>query len=187
MQNKLSSEMAVSAEAVRQSEVPAAVRIGHTYHFEAFDKDGNLKWEETVHNVVVNVGLDEVLDKFYKGSTYTAAHYVGLTDGTPAIDPGDTMGTHAGWVEVTAYDEAARPGFTPGTVSGQSVDNGASKAAFTISADGTAIGGAFLTTDATKGGAGGILVGGAAFTAGDKSLDDGDTLNVTVTATASSS
>lgn len=164
----------------------AAVGVKHHYTFEARDKHGNIKWVVEEDNIVPNVGLDEMLDKFYKGSAYTAAHYVGLTDGTPTVAAGDTMASHAGWVEVTAYDEATRQAFTPGTVSAQSVDNSASKAVFTISTNATTIGGGFLTTVNTKGGTTGVLVSVVAFTAGDKGLDDGDTLTVTVTATMAS-
>lgn len=156
------------------------------YHFQCFDKDGNLKWEDTNSNTVVNEGLDDVLDKYLKGSAYTAAFYVGLTDGTPTVAAGDTMSSHAGWAEVTAYDEAVRQTLTLGTVSSQSVDNSASKATFTISTNSTTVGGAFVTTNSTKGGSTGTLYGAAALSAGDKSLDDGDTLQVTVTLTAAS-
>jgi len=158
------------------------------YKVEAFrpDKDGVLQplWTEEFDNLVVNVGLDDSLDKHLDGSAYTAAWYVGLTDGTPTPAAADTMASHAGWVEVTDYDEAVRQTATWGAVSGQSIDNSASKAVFTVDANNTTIGGAFLTTDSTKGGAGGTLYGVGAFTAGDKVLDDNDVLNVTVTATA---
>ena len=72
-------------------------------------------------------------------------------------------------------------------MSGQSVDNSASKAVFTVSANDTTIGGAFIATNSTKGGSTGTLYGGGAFTAGDKTIDDGDVLNVTVTASAAAS
>jgi hypothetical protein len=159
----------------------------NTYLVECFDPDGNLKWRDETTNLVVNEGLDDVLTRYLKGSTYTAAHYVGLTGSTPTFAAGDTMSSHTGWTEVTDYSEAARQDYTPGTVSGQSVDNSASKASFSINADNTPIGGAFLATDNTKGGTAGILYGGAAFSAGDKTADNGDTVNVTVTCTASSS
>lgn len=154
---------------------------------ECHDPDGKLLWRDEFDNLVVNVGLDDVLDKYLKGSAYTAAFYVGLTDGTPTVAAGDTMASHAGWVEVTAYDEAVRQTLTLGSVSGQSVDNVGNEATFTISANGTVIGGAFVTTNSTKGGSTGTLYGGGAFTAGDKTLDDDDTLQVTVTLTASAS
>ena len=162
-------------------------KFGDLFLVECFDKDGNPKWTDTIKNLVVNVGLDDALDKYFKGSTYTAAHYVGLTDGTPTVAAADTMASHAGWVEVVAYDEAVRQTLTLGAVSGQSVDNSASKAVFTISSDATTIGGAFICTDDTRGGSTGTLYGGGAFTAGDKVLDDNDVLNVTVTASAAAS
>ncbi|MGB0511475.1 MAG: hypothetical protein ACPGGB_11190 [Flavobacteriales bacterium] len=156
----------------------------HHYHVECFRPDGSLRWKDDCYNIVVNTGLDEVLDKVYKGSSYTAAHHVLLTDGTPTIAAGDTMASHAGWVEVTAYSESVRQALTLGTVASQSVDNSASKAAFSIDTNSTTVGGAGITTNNTKGGTTGILMGAAAFSGGDKSTDDGDTLNVTVTLTA---
>lgn len=140
-------------------------------------------WQDRVENIVVNTGLDEYLDKTLKGSGYTAAWYVGLTDGTPTVAAGDTMSSHVGWAEVTAYDESVRQTLTLGTVSSQSVDNSASKASFTISTNSTTVGGAFITSDSTKSGTSGTLLGAGAFSGGDKATDDGDTLNVTATLT----
>ena len=157
------------------------------FEVECYDKNGKLKWKDTIKNLVVNEGLDDVLDQYLKGSAYTAAHYVGLTAGTPSVAAGDTMASHAGWTEVVAYDEAVRQDATWGTVSSQSVNNGSNKAVFTISTNATTIGGCFLTTNSTKSGSTGTLYGGGAFTAGNKSLDDDDVLNVTITATAAAS
>ncbi len=181
------NDQEMGASATVQAGAGIRALTGHSHHFkvECFDKFGKLKWTEEFENLVVDVGLDEVLDKFYKGSTYTASHFVGLTDGTPTIAAGDTMASHAGWTEPTGYSEAVRQTYTPGAVSSQSVDNSASKAVFSINATIT-VGGAFLTTNNTKGGTTGILIGVGAFAA-DRSLANGDTLNVTVTATASSS
>lgn len=158
-------------------------RLSVHYVVEAFDPEGKRKWVEEFDNLVVNAGLDDSLDKHLKGAAYTAAWYVSLTDGTPTVAAGDTMASHVGWVEVTAYSEAVRQTLTLGTVSGQSVDNSASKAVFSINAT-TTVGGAFITDTNTKGGATGILYGAGAFTGGDKSLGNGDTLNVTATLTA---
>ena len=153
------------------------------YDIEARNRDGKLMWSESIHNLVTTVGLNDSLDKHFKGSAYTAAWYVGLTDGTPSFAAGDTAASHAGWDEVTAYDEANRQALTLGSVAAGSVDNTASKAVFTIDTNGTVIGGAFLISNNTKGGSTGVLYGGAAFTA-DRTLNDGDTLTVTVTLTA---
>lgn len=159
------------------------VAIKNVYAIECIGPDGKLKWADSIENIVVNEGLDEILNQFWTGSAYTASHFVLLTDGTPTVAPGDTMAAHPGWVEITAYTEGTRQALTMGAVSGQSIDNSASKASFSINATAT-VGGAGVTTDSTKGGATGLLIGAAAFTQGDKPVDNGDTLNVTVTSTA---
>lgn len=154
-------------------------------HFkhECFDRHGRLKWVEEFDNITVDVGLDEILDKFWKGSTYTAAHFVGLKL-TGSIIAGDTMGSHAGWAESSVYSNGTRPALTMGAVSGQSVDNSGSKAVFNINGSAT-ITGSFVSTDNTKGGTSGILIGGGEYAA-SRGVADGDTLNVTVTATQAS-
>lgn len=175
------------AELIRAAFATANYGIHNRYTFECYDSEGNLKWVEVIDNLVVNVGLDDILDKYWKGSAYTAAHYVGLTDGAPVtIAAGDTMLSHAGWSEVVPYSDANRPALTMGTVSGQSVNNSAAKASYSINATAT-VGGAFVSTDNTKSGTAGTLVGGGAFTGGDKGVASGDTLNVTITSTATSS
>lgn len=186
MKQKTIAGTKAGGSAVAGAKAESTVRVTNHYRFEAYDKHGNLKWAEEADNLVTNAGLDDVLDKYLKGSSYTAAWYVGLTDGTPTVAAGDTMASHAGWTEVTAYSEATREVLTLGTVASQSVDNSASRASFSINADSTTIGGAYLTTDNTKGGTTGTLYSVVAFTAGDKSLDNGDTLNVTVTCTMAS-
>lgn len=160
------------------------VRLRGMWEFIARDPDGRVKWREYAHNIVTNVGLDHALDVTLSGGTPDTTWFVGLTDGTPTVAAGDTMVTHAGWVEVTAYSEATREAFVEAGVSGQSISNTAAPAQFTINADTTVIGGAFLAADSAKGGTAGILFSVVAFTAGDKSLDTSDTLDVTYTVTA---
>ena len=156
-----------------------SVKMSSVYRVECW-RAGAFIWVEEVPNLVVNAGLDDLLDKYFKGSTYSAAHYVGLK-GTGIVAAGDTMASHAGWAELTAYDEAARPAYTPGSVSGQSVSNTASAAEFTINATVTVYG-AFLTTNDTKGGTTGTLYGAVDF-AVPRSVIDDDVLRVTITAT----
>lgn len=163
------------------------IALADHFEVECYDKHGALKWKDTIDNLVVNVGLDDVLNQYLKGSSYTAAHHIGLTDSTPTPAAADTMASHAGWAEVVAYAEATRQTATWGTVTSQSVNNSANKAVFTINADNTVIGGCLIGTDNTKGGTSGTLYGIGAFTAGDKTLDASDVLNVTVTANASAS
>lgn len=156
------------------------------YTIEAHDADGRLLWHDEVPNLVVTAGLNDSLDKHFKASGYTATWYVGLTGNTPTVAAADTMASHGGWTEVTAYSEGARQTLTLGTVSGGSVDNSASKAVFTINANGTGVGGAFVASVSTKGGTTGVLYGGAAFSA-NRTLNSGDTLTITVTLTATAS
>ncbi len=152
------------------------------WKLECFDRDGKLKWIEEFDNLVTTEGLNDSLDKHLKGSGYTAAWYVGLTASSPSFAAGDTMSSHAGWTESTTYSNATRPALTLGTVSAGSVDNSASKASFNINGTVT-IGGAFVVANSTKGGSSGVLYGGGAFSS-NRSMLNGDTLNVTVTATA---
>lgn len=155
------------------------------YRVECFDKDGNLKWVDEFDNLVTTAGLNKLLDATLKTGLTTPAWFVGLVDGasSPTYAAGDTMGSHAGWTESTAYSNATRPAFTPGSISGGSVDNSASKAAFTINATAT-IAGCFLADNSTKGGTTGTLYGEGNFAA-NRSVVSGDTLNVTVTPSVS--
>lgn len=164
-------------------EIQAGKGLSTLYTIEAHDADGRLLWRDEVPNLVVTAGLNDSLDKHFKGSSYTATWYVGLTGNSPTVAAADTMASHAGWTEVTAYSEGSRQTLTLGTVSGGSVDNSASKAVFTINANGTAVGGAFVVSNNTKGGTTGVLYGGAAFSA-NRTLNSGDTLTITVTLTA---
>lgn len=161
----------------------AMIALENHYHVECIAPDGKLKWEDEFDNLVTTEGLNDNLTQYLKGSGYTAAFYVGLTDGTPTPAAGDTMSSHAGWAEVTDYSESTREALTLGTASAGSIDNSASKASFSINGTAT-VGGAFVTTNSTKGGTTGTLYGVGAFTGGDKSVSNGDTLNVTVTCTA---
>lgn len=143
---------------------------------------GGLKWHEAWTNIVVNQGLDDLLDVTLSGGTQDTTWFVGLTDGTPTVNAADTLASHAGWVEVEDYDEfgTGRVAWVDGGVSSQSVSNSGSVAVFTIDATVT-IGGAFLA--GVVSGTSGRLYAAGAFTAGDKLLNDNDTLSVTATFT----
>lgn len=66
------------------SEIGCGVKLRNLYEIECYDKHGSLKWRDRVTNMMTGQGLDELLGKLYKGSSYTAAHYVGLIDGATA-------------------------------------------------------------------------------------------------------
>jgi hypothetical protein len=159
---------------------PAAVALENHYLIECFAPDGTLKWVDEIKNLVVTEGLNDLLTKYLKGSSYTAAWFVGLISGTPTVEAGHTLASHTGWTEITDYT-GNRKGLTLGTASAGSIDNSASKAVFAI-LDTATVGGAFVGTAET--GTSGILYGAGAFTGGNKAVGNGDTLNVTVTLTA---
>lgn len=165
---------------------PASIGYKNVYNVECLDSQGKVKWTERVENLMTSEGLDEALDKFWKGSAYTADFFVGITSGAPVFAAANTLSSHAGWTEVSAYTETERPDLTLGTVASQSLSNSANKAVYTVNADSTVIGGVFIATDDTKGGTAGILIAGGAFSGGNKSADNGDTLNVTITLTGAS-
>ena len=158
------------------------IKLGGIFKVKCFDKNGRLKWEDKAKNLVVNEGLNHQLDiLFISGTTQIDPWYLGLTDGTPTVNAADTLASHTGWTEVTAYT-GDRKEFVD-TRTNQSVDNSASKASFAIGTNGTTVGGAFLCSVAS--GTSGTLLCAAAFSGGDKSADDGDTLEVQYTYSAS--
>ena len=144
------------------------------FHFVARDKNGKIKWEETVHNLVTTEGGNDILTKYFKGSAYTAAWHCLLKGaGTSAV--GDTLASHAGWTEITAYS-GNRPALTFGTASARSLAATAVTYTFTGSAT---VAGAGVASVAT--GTSGIIYNSANFTGGDKTMASGETLDVTVT------
>lgn len=155
---------------------------GTHYRVECW-RDGRLVWWDEFDNLVVTAGLNDSLSQHFKGSLYTALWYVGLTAGAPVFAAADTMAAHAGWTEATGYTQPSRPVLVLGAVAAGSVDNSASQATFTVSANAT-LGGAFLNTSNVKGGAMGTLYGGGAFASGDQAVIIGDTVLVTLTLTA---
>lgn len=183
--DKASTSDAVSAGLVAKVGFDEKVSAGGVFTVQCFDKDGNLKWEDSMHNLVVNEGLQDMNTKYFKGSTYTAAFYLGLITG-PASGTsyvaGDTLAVHAGWTEFTNYSGARKAvTFGSATLADPSViSNSASPAQFSISGAGGVVAGAFLCT--VSSGTSGILFSEADFQSpGDRTVVSGDTLNVTYT------
>ena len=176
----------VTAGVVAKSGSGEKVKAGGVFTIQCHDKDGNLKWEESSHNLVVNVGLQDMNAKYFTGSSYTAAWYLGLYGAAASNNPAasDTMSSHAGWTEVTAYSQSTRPACTfgtPTTADPSVATNSASPAVYSINAT-TTVGGAFLTSNSTKSGTTGTLFSAADFSSpGDRSVVSGDTLTVTYT------
>ena len=173
--------------------------IAGQYHVVCHDKDGNLKWEETIDNLVVAVGKELMFDTLLKGSSYTVnGPFLGLISGTGnSYSASNTMSSHS-WSEFTNYTvggSAVRgtASFSPASSSGSSHANvttsTASAITYTITGGGGTVGGCFLVTgsgaSSTQSSTGGVL-----YSAGDfataKVTTAGDTVSVTYSTTATS-
>ncbi len=183
-QSEVLNAMSASGAGIglNSNSVEQADAHGH-YVVECRDADGNLRWTEEIENLVTTGGKNDALDKYLAGSAYTAAWYLGLISSTGyGVGPaaGDTAASHAGWAEDQNYSQASRP-----TAAWSAASAGSkalsSAAVFSINAN-TTIKGCFLISNATKGGTTGILYSAGLFTAGDKVVQTGDTLNVSYTA-----
>lgn len=183
--DKAHSGDAAAAGLVAKTGFSTTAQAGGVYHVQCLDKDGNLKWEDSMHNLVVNEGLQNMNTQYFKGSTYTAAFYLGLVTGPgsgTAYAAADTLASHAGWTEYTDYS-GSRKAVTFGTASTADpsvISNSGSPSSFTISGSGGVVAGAFLCTVAS--GTSGVLFSEADFQSpGDRTVVSGDTLNVTYT------
>jgi len=150
---------------------PAGFRFH--YQIECRGKDGRVKWTEDFWNVVTTQGKNDLLDKYFAGSTYTAAWFLGLK-GTGTAVAGDTAASHAGWAEVNPY-AGNRPALTWNAAAAGS--KAANQLSYTINASAT-VAGAFVQSVNT--GTTGILYSAGDFAA-PRSVVSGDTLNVTLT------
>jgi hypothetical protein len=182
---KAQSTDTVTAGLVAGTALQNSARGGGVFHVQCLDKDGNLKWEDQMPNLVVNEGLQSMNTQYFKGSAYTAAFYLGLVTGPSSATTfaaGDTLLTHAGWTEFTNYS-GARKALTFGTATTADpsvITNSASPSSFTISGAGGVVAGAFLCT--VSSGTSGTLFSEADFQSpGDRTVVSGDTLNVTYT------
>jgi hypothetical protein len=174
----------VSSALIARTGANDGMRAGGVFHVQCLDKDGNLKWETTEHNLVVNEGLQNMNTEYFKGSTYSASFFLGLITGPGSgttFAAADTLASKA-WTEYTDYS-GSRKAVTFGTATTADpsvISNTASPASFTISGAGGTVAGAFLCTVAS--GTSGVLFSESDFQSpGDRVVVSGDTLNVTYT------
>lgn len=157
------------------------------YHARCYDKNGNLKWEDDIENLVTTVGKNLELDTLLAGSGYSVTGpFMGLISSVSwtQVAAGDTMGSHTGWTEAGPTN-APNYSENRGTMSFNAAGGGAkdlsADVVFTFSGSGTVKGcfvvlgsGAVNTKDSTAG----TLYSAGVFTGGDKTVASSDVLNV---------
>jgi hypothetical protein len=180
----------VDASVIRSSGIDEGAEAHGRYEVECIGADGQIKWRETIENTVATVGKNLALDTFLAGSTYTVTGpFMGLISSVSysAISAGDTMASHAGWLEAGGTNAPTYSGNRKTAVwSAASSGSKALSAAlsFSITSTGT-VKGAFLCygsgASATKDTTTGTLWSAGTFSTGDKAVNNGDTLNVAYT------
>lgn len=175
------------AAVIRGSAHDERVNAKGTYVVECIGTDGKLKWQDSAKNLVTTVGKNELLDKALAGSSYTVTGpYLGLISSTSysTVAAADTMPSHGGWTEAGGANAPTYSGNRKTAVWASA--SGGSKAlsgplSFSITSSGT-VKGCFMVfgsaaTSAVDGTVG-ILLSAGLFAGGDKTVANGDTLNV---------
>lgn len=189
-----------SAALIKTADFVEQVGMEGHYVAKCYDKDGNLKWEDTIGNLVVAVGKQLMLDTLLSGSAYTATARMGLVSGAsaPTYAAADTQASHAGWLEsglanaptysgsrpTITFSSATSSGTTPTNVTTKA---GAAAVSFTFTGSGT-VAGCFININgsATIDNTTGTLYSAGSFTGGNKTVASADVLNVTYSTTATS-
>jgi hypothetical protein len=189
-----------NAALIKSADFAETVGMDGKYVAKCYDADGNLKWEDTIENLVVAVGKQLMLDTLLSGSAYTATVRMGLVSGAsaPTYAAADTQASHAGWLESGLANAPTYSGsrptitFASATSSGTTPTNVTTKAGsaavvFTFTGSGT-VAGCFININgsATIDNTTGTLYSAGSFTGGNKTVASTDVLNVTYSTTATS-
>lgn len=176
-----------SASVVRGAGDHESMSINGYYTVECFGPDGSMKWKDDIHNLVTTVGKNLTMDTVL-GNSAAGAVVMGLK-GTGTALAADTQASHSSWNEVGGANAPTYSGNRP-TPSFSAASSGAkttsSAVTFSMTGSGT-VAGCFINIggSATKDNTTGTLFSAGDFTAGSKTVSNGDTLSVTYTATAS--
>jgi hypothetical protein len=187
----LNTSAASRAGIARNHASSEIIQVNGRYDVVCVGADGKIKWQDDIKNLVVTVGKNDLLDKYLAGSAYTAAWYMGLVDNTSfsAYAAGDTLASHAGWLEIVTGYNFSGSSTNRATVAWNAASAGSKAStatAFTITGSNTVLGCLLTTTQArntTSNGGAGILLSAGSFSGGSRAVVNGDTLNVTYTLT----
>lgn len=157
--------------------VPAGeqMKLAGVYHGQII-RAGEVIDEFEFPNLIVNEGLNHILDVQFHNVTQVATWYIGLFEANYTPVAGLTAATiTTAATECTAYDEATRQEFKEAAAASQSISNTADRAKFTFNATKT-IYGAFLVSDSAKSGTSGKLFSAARFPTAKQVVDDDELL-----------
>lgn len=160
------------------------LKVGGKFTCEHW-RGGELLSVDESPNLVVNEGLDAILDIMFNGATQITTWYIGIFEAnyTPVASVTAATITSAS-TESTAYDESTRVEYEEAAASSQSMTNAANKATFTMNASKT-IYGAFLVSASAKSATSGTLFAASQFSS-SKAVVSSDQLLVTYQLDASS-
>lgn len=165
-------------------DTPILLRVGGKFQIQHL-RNGEVIDEFESENIVVNQGLNYVLNTALDALASQASWYIGIFSGNyvpVATDTAASIATNA--TESRAYTSTTRPIWTPpaGGSTAQEIDNSASKAAFSMNATAT-IYGAFLVSSNVISGTAGVLFAASQFSA-PRSVVTNDQLLITYAVSA---
>ena len=148
-------------------------------------REGEIIDEFECENIVVNEGLNALLNVILGSASVLYPWYLGVFSGnyTPVASVGAATIASAA-TEFISYSGGVRPTFVPAAAASQSITNSASPASFSFTA-GAALYGAFLISSSTLNGTSGTLLSAAQF-GSVKNVSSGDQLLLNYTFNAAS-
>jgi hypothetical protein len=158
------------------------MEIHGRYTVTLLDRNGNVKWSESFDNLVTTVGKNKMLDETLAGSSWTTGTVYMMLKGAGSAAAGDTMSSHAGWSELNiSASSGERQSVTFAAASSGSKAT-SSAVSWSITGSGTVAGVAIVIGGtSTNGNTTGTLFSAGDFSA-SRSVINGDTLNVTYSA-----
>lgn len=146
-------------------------------------RDDKLLQTIKVKNGVTDVGINNILNIMFDALAQITTWYLSFIDesGFTAVAAADTMASHAGWTEFTAYSSGTRPVWDP-DASSSKVSVNSVTVDFTITGGAATLKGVFLASDNTKSGTSGVLWATAIFST-DIPVTGGDLIKMTYSVT----
>ena len=189
---KLHVKESNGATVLRGGGIAEALKLKGKYTAKCYDKNGKLKWEDAIDNVVTDVGANQLLDSAF-GSGPVAGPFLGLISSVGYSTPpavGNTMASHTGWSEAgngSNYPNWSTPASNARGTMSFAAASGRAKAltaaiSFVIATNGGTVKGCFVVFGtgavATNNNTSGVLYSAGLFSGGDKVVGIGDTLQV---------